>query len=52
MTYLVEVKNFEPELTFKSLDDARFFTAVTEELSSLRYETEAVPKRGTILTNN
>ena len=28
--YLVEVKNFEPELTFKPLDDARFFTAVTE----------------------
>ena len=28
--YLVEVKNFEPELIFKPLDDARFFTAVTE----------------------
>ena len=28
--YLVEVKNFEPELTFKPLDDARFFTAVIE----------------------
>ena len=25
-----EVKNFDPELTFKSLDDARFFTAVIE----------------------
>ena len=30
MQNLVEVKNFEPELTFKPLDDARFFTAVTE----------------------
>ena len=28
--YLVEVKNFEPELTFKQLDDARFFTALPE----------------------
>ena len=28
--YIVEVKNFVPELIFKPLDDARFFTAVTE----------------------
>jgi exonuclease SbcD len=28
--YLVEVKDFESELTFKPLDDARFFTAIVE----------------------